>query len=72
MKLPGALQTAVRFSHLNLAIYSAVLATCMLSQHQIMDAFGYFVYVILGFAVLFLGLEICVTRMLVQIRQLGI
>ena len=55
----------------NLAVELALAAACLCTSRS-RDAFGYFLYVLLGFALLFLGLEITVNRMLAKLRHIGI
>lgn len=68
---PSPLRSLQSLQTCNLAMELGLIAACLCTSRS-RDAFGYFLYVLLGFAVLFLSLEITVIRMLAKLQQIGI
>lgn len=62
MKIPGSLHILHGLQYLNMAIFVGFAAASLMHEDT-KDAFGYFLYVLLGFTVLFVGLEISVIRL---------
>ena len=63
---PTSLRALQSLQYGSLAMELGLIAACTLFKNS-RDAFGYFLYVLLGFAVLFMSLEVTVIRMVAKL-----
>ena len=71
MKIPATLRILLSMQYSNILLLLSFMVACSL-QDGFKDAFGYFLYVLLGFAVLFICLEIYVIACHNEMTAIGI